>query len=134
MLVEKSGLFVSAWQKVMAKCICAKIFYVIRTLHKNSRLSLRGSPANPFVRNFLYVTSVIVYSFVRNVPNIQECWLAPVSLRGLTIKGVYEVSYNRCGQIIERVCLYTADPQIWKMGTSFLISLALRMTIYINFQ
>ena len=52
------------------------------------------------------VGSVIVYSFVRNVPKIQECWLAPVSLRGLTIKGVYEVSYSCYGQIIERVCTY----------------------------
>ena len=55
---------------------------------------------------FLKVDSVIVYSFVRNVPKIQECWLAPISLRGLTTKGVYEVSYNRYGQIIERVCMY----------------------------
>ena len=50
------------------------------------------------------VGSVIANSFVKNVPNIHECWLAPVSLRGLTTKGVNEVSYNRYGQIIERVC------------------------------
>ena len=67
---------------------------------------MRASPKNPFDWKFLNVGSVIVYSFVRNVPKIQECWLAPVSLRGLTIKGVYEVSYSCYGQIIERVCIF----------------------------
>ena len=65
---------------------------------------MRASPKNPFDWKFLKVGSVIVYSFVRNIPKIQECWLVPVSLRGQTTNGVYEVSYNRYGQIIERVC------------------------------
>ena len=67
---------------------------------------MRASPKNPLSLKFLNVCSAIVYSFVKNAPKIQECWLAPVSLRGLTVKGVYEVSYNRYGQIIVRVCMY----------------------------
>ena len=72
----------------------AKIFYVIRALHKNSRQSLTVSPENPFDWKFLKVGSVIVYSFIKNVPNIQEFWPAPAPPKALTIEGVYEVSYN----------------------------------------
>ena len=32
--------------------------------------------------------------------------VCPATPRALTVKGVYEVSYNRYGQIIERVCMY----------------------------
>ena len=66
---------------------------------------MRASPKNPIHWNFLKVGSVIAYSFVKNFPKIQECWLASVSLRGLTVKGVYEVSHSRYGQIIVRVCM-----------------------------
>ena len=66
---------------------------------------MRASPKNPFDWKFLNVDTVIVYIFVENVPKIQEFWVAPVSLRGLTIKGVYEVSYNWYGHIIGRVCI-----------------------------
>ena len=68
---------------------------------------MRGSPKNPLDWKFLKVGSVIDYRFVRNIPKIQEPWLTPVSLRGLTAKSVNEVSYNSWyGQIIERVCNY----------------------------
>ena len=46
---------------------------------------------NLFHWKFFKVGSVIAYSFVKKFPKIQECWLAPVSLRGLVVKGIYEV-------------------------------------------
>ena len=110
-------------------------FYVMSVLHKKSRQSLRASPKNSFEWKFSKVVLVLVYSFVKNVPNIHECWLAPVSLRGLTIKGVYEVSYNRYGQIIERVCktwnesekllpqcIFLKSLSIWGFPSSYRVS------------
>ena len=60
-------------------------------------MSSRVSPENPFYWKFLKVGSVVVYSFIKYVPNIQECWSAPAHRRALTIKGVYEVNYSRYG-------------------------------------
>ena len=65
---------------------------------------LRVSPENPFDWKFLKVGSVVVYSFIKNVPNIQEFWPAPTPPRDLIIKGVYEVSYSWYEQIIVTVC------------------------------
>ena len=53
---------------------------------------MRVSLENPFDWKFFKVGTVVIYSFIKNVPNIQECWHAPP--RALTIKGVYEVSYS----------------------------------------
>ena len=56
----------------------AKVFYVIRALNKKSRQSLRVSPESPFDWKFFKVGSMIVYSFVRNIPNLQVCRLGCV--------------------------------------------------------
>ena len=60
------------------------------------------SPENPFDWEFLKVGSVVVYSFIKNVPNIQDYKNVgppqrPAPLRALTIKGVYEVDYSWYG-------------------------------------
>ena len=65
-------------------------------LQKKISQSLRVSPENPFDRNFLKICSVIIYNFVRNAPNLQICFPAPVPPTALNIKGVV-ASYSLCG-------------------------------------
>ena len=84
----------------------AQVFYVIRALNKKSRQSLRVSPESPFDWKFFKVGSMIVYSFVRNIPNLQVCRLTLVSLTALTIKGVYVINNSWYGQILAPVCKF----------------------------
>ena len=83
----------------------AKVFYVIRALNKKSRQSLRVFPESPFDWKFFKVGSMIVYSFVRNIPNLQVCRLTLVSLTALTIKGVYVINNSWYGYTFDRVCI-----------------------------
>ena len=58
-------------------------------LHKKSSQTLSVSPESPFDWNFFFeVGSVIVYSFSKNLPNLQGPSLPLPHLRAQAIKGV----------------------------------------------
>ena len=63
-------------------------------LHKKSRQSLTVSPESPFDWKFFKVGSVIVYSFIKNIPNLQGPPLPLPNLRAQVIKGVYLIKYS----------------------------------------
>ena len=86
----------------------ALIFFVMPKINKKSRQSLRVSPESPFDWKFFKVGSMIVYSFVRNIPNLQVCRLTLVSLTALTIKGVYVINNSWYGYTFDPVCIYSA--------------------------
>ena len=58
----------------------------------------------PALVYFINTFDSIVYSFIKNVPNIQDCWHVPAPSTVLTIKGVYVINYSLYGQIIDHVC------------------------------
>ena len=64
-------------------------FDVVDPVHKKFSKSLKVSPENPFDWKFLKVGSVIVYSIMKNVPNLKEFSPHPAPPRVLTIKSVY---------------------------------------------
>ena len=61
-------------------------------LHKNFSKSLKFCPENLFDWKFLKIGSVIVYSFVRNILNLQICQFTPAPPIALTVKVVYKIS------------------------------------------
>ena len=81
------------------------IFYLMPVLHKKFSQSLWLSPRNSFAWRFLKIGSVIVYSFVRNYPNLQVYRLTHVHSTALTIKAVYEVSNSWYGLTFDSVCI-----------------------------
>ena len=75
-------------------------------LHKKSRQTLTVSPESPFDWNFLKVGSVIVYSFIKNLPNLQGPPLPLPHLRAQAIKCVYVINYSWYVHQYEPVCTY----------------------------
>ena len=73
------------------------IFYVIRALNKKFSQSLWHSPRNSCAWKNLKICSVIVYSFVRYILNLQVYRLTSVASTALNVKGVYEVSNSWYG-------------------------------------
>ena len=78
-------------------------------LHKDPRQSLIVSPESPFDWKFLKVGSVIVYCFIKTVPNIQDCLHASAPPTELNIKSVYVINHSWYRQIIDPVCISAAS-------------------------
>ena len=79
-------------------------------LHKTISQNLRVSLKNPFDWKFLKIGSVIVYSFVRNIRNLQICRLTPVPLTALTIKDVFYVPKQAALVKIKILSKYQCNP------------------------
>ena len=73
------------------------VFYVIPALNKKSSQSLCLSPRNSFGWKFLKFGPLLVHSFARKIPNLQEYRLTSLPSTGLTVKAVYEVSNSWYG-------------------------------------
>ena len=73
------------------------------SIYLSSEQSLRLPPKSSFDWKFLKVASVIDYSFIKKISNVQDCWHAPAPPTGLNIKGVYVINYSWYGQIIDPV-------------------------------
>ena len=70
------------------------IFYVIRTLHKKSRQSLRSSTGRIGWDFFSKIGILSAKVYTKKVPNFEIVWPTPGTLRPLTVKGVYLVSHS----------------------------------------
>ena len=66
------------------------------------------SPESPFDLKFFKVDSVIVYSFIKNFPNLQGPPLPLPHLRAKPIKGVYVINYSWYVQQYDPVCITNA--------------------------
>ena len=81
------------------------IFYVIRTLHKKSRQSLRPSTGRIGWDFFSKIGIEWGTYFSKKVPIFETFWFTPAMHRPLTVKGVYVVSHSWYVQVYELVCI-----------------------------
>ena len=69
------------------------LYQFTRITQKNSK-NLRVSPENPFDWKFLKIGSVIIYSLIKNVPNLQVCQPVPTPPTALMLNAVSYSWYN----------------------------------------
>ena len=89
-------------------------FYVIRTLHKKSRQSLRPSTGRIGWDFFSKIGIKWGTYFSKKVPIFETFWFTPAMHRPLTVKGVYVVSHSWYVQVYELVCM-----SFWPQTSSF---------------
>ena len=87
-------------------------------LHK----TLTVSPESPFYWNFIKVGSVIVYSFIKNLPNLHGPPLPLPHLRAQAIKCVYVINYSWYVQQYDSVCIILPSSSIESMVRGFEIT------------
>ena len=98
------------WKKDLIRYVLWKvsnfalIFYVIRTLHKKSRQSLRPSTGRIGWDFFSKIGIKWGTYFSKKVPIFETFWFTPAMHRPLTVKGVYVVSHSWYVQVFELVC------------------------------
>ena len=117
-----TSLQANFWKKNLIRYVLWKvsnftlIFYVIRTLHKKSRQSLR--PSTGRIRWDFFSKIGIKWGsyFSKKVPIFETFWFTPAMHRPLTVKGVYVVSHSWYVQVYELVCIQSCGRDVGRFS------------------